>query len=63
MIDLQMTLIRGSEKIIDQYQYLLATATSERERERFHQRINEEQLLLDKRRQPEQPARAARQKG
>ena len=59
MIDLQKKLIRGSEKIFGHYQYLLATATSERERERFRQRINEEQLLLDKRRQPEQPARAA----
>ncbi|GKQ53545.1 hypothetical protein [Bradyrhizobium sp. Ce-3] len=59
MIDLQKTLIRGSEKIIGHYQYLLATATSEREREQFRQRINEEQRLLDKLRQTEQPARAA----
>ncbi|WFU57735.1 hypothetical protein QA639_09595 [Bradyrhizobium pachyrhizi] len=58
MIDLQAILIRGSEKIIGHYQYLLDTATSELEREGFRQRIHEQQLL-DKLRQPELRARAA----
>ena len=59
MIDLRAILIRGSEKIIGHYQYLLDTATSELERERFRQRIHEEQQLLDKLSQPELRARAA----
>ncbi|VIO78214.1 hypothetical protein CI1B_72920 [Bradyrhizobium ivorense] len=59
MIELQRTLIRGSEKIIGHYRYLLATATSERERERFRQRIDEEQLLLDRLRQTDARSRAA----
>jgi len=59
MIDLQRLLIRGSEKIVGHYQYLLDTATSELERERFRQRIHEEQQRLDELRQPEQRTRAA----
>lgn len=59
MIDLQAILIRGSEKIIGHCQYLLDAATSELERERFRQRIHEEQQRLDELRQSEQRTRAA----
>lgn len=59
MTDLQEVLIRGSEKIIGYYKYLLDTATSDAERERFRRRIDEEQRLLDKLRRSGQPPRTA----
>lgn len=57
---LQRLLARGSEKVIGHYQFLLDTATSEQERERFRPRIEEERRipsrLLD---DSDQSARAA----
>jgi hypothetical protein len=40
-------LIRGSEKIIGHYSLLLASAKTEKERERYRSRIEHEQRLLD----------------
>ncbi|WP_445216991.1 hypothetical protein ACKWRH_33415 [Bradyrhizobium sp. Pa8] len=40
-------LIRGSEKVIDQYRLLLAGAKTEKERELYLSRIESEQRLLD----------------
>ena len=60
MNELQQLLIRGSEKVIGHYQFLLDSATSEQERDRYRQRIEEERrilgLLLD---DSDQSARAA----
>ncbi|MGY4568467.1 MULTISPECIES: hypothetical protein [Bradyrhizobium] len=39
MTGLQQLLIRGSEKVIGHYQFLLDSATSEQERERYRRRI------------------------
>lgn len=46
MNGLQQLLIRGSEKVIGHYQFLLDTATSEQERERYRRRIEEERRIL-----------------
>ncbi|MGL3208753.1 hypothetical protein [Bradyrhizobium sp. BR 1433] len=46
MNGLQQLLIRGSEKVIGHYQFLLDSATSERERERYRRRIEEERRIL-----------------
>ncbi|WOH79035.1 hypothetical protein RX327_24345 [Bradyrhizobium sp. BEA-2-5] len=46
MTGLQRLLIRGSEKVIGHYQFLLDSATSEQERERYRRRIEEERRLL-----------------
>lgn len=48
MNGLQQLLIRGSEKIIGHYQFLLDAATSEQERERFRRRIEEERRILSR---------------
>jgi hypothetical protein len=40
-------LIRGSEKVIDQYRLLLASAKGEKEREFCRSRIEREPRLLD----------------
>jgi hypothetical protein len=40
-------LIRGSEKVIEHYRLLLASAKTEKERELFESRIEREQRLLD----------------
>jgi hypothetical protein len=40
-------LIRGSEKAIGHYRLLLASAKTEKERERYRSRIEREQRLLD----------------
>ena len=39
-------LIRGSEKVIGHYRLLLASATTEKERELYRKRIEREQRLL-----------------
>ncbi|MCA1395115.1 MULTISPECIES: hypothetical protein [Bradyrhizobium] len=46
MNGLQQLLIRGSEKVIGHYQFLLDSATSEQERERYRRRIEEERRIL-----------------
>ncbi|WP_431015304.1 hypothetical protein [Bradyrhizobium pachyrhizi] len=46
MTGLQQLLIRGSEKVIGHYQFLLDSATSEQERERYRRRIEEERRIL-----------------
>lgn len=46
MNGLQQLLIRSSEKVIGHYQFLLDTATSEQERERYRRRIEEERRIL-----------------
>jgi len=48
MKGLQQILIRGSEKIIGHYQFLLDTAMSEDERELFRRRIEEERRILSR---------------
>lgn len=40
-------LIRGSEKVMDHYRLLLASAKTEKERELYRSRIEREQRLLD----------------
>ena len=40
-------LIRGSEKVIDHYRLLLASAKSEKERELYRSRIEREERLLE----------------
>ena len=40
-------LIRGSEKVMDHYRRLLASAKTEKERELYRSRIEREQRLLD----------------
>ena len=47
MTELQRLLVRGSEKIIGHYQFLLDTAKSEHERELFKRRIEEERQMLN----------------
>ncbi|MVT71055.1 hypothetical protein GPL21_39115 [Bradyrhizobium pachyrhizi] len=47
MTDLRDLLIRGSEKVIGHYRLLLASATTEKERELYRGRIEREQRLLD----------------
>ena len=47
MTDLCDLLIRGSEKVIDHYRVLLASAATEKERELYRSRIEREQRLLD----------------
>jgi len=47
MSSIQDLLIRGSEKIIDHYRLLLASAKTEQERELYRSRIEREQQLLD----------------
>ncbi|MBP1297649.1 hypothetical protein ABIF38_006611 [Bradyrhizobium japonicum] len=41
-------LIRGSQKVISHYQFLLDTAESEQERETFANRIEEEKRNLER---------------
>ncbi|MCW2352364.1 hypothetical protein M2239_000538 [Bradyrhizobium elkanii] len=41
-------LIRGSQKVISHYQFLLDTAESEQERETFAKRIEEEKRNLER---------------
>ncbi|WP_050400573.1 hypothetical protein [Bradyrhizobium embrapense] len=41
-------LIRGSEKVISHYQFLLDTAKSDQEREKFARRIDEEKRNLER---------------
>ncbi|PDT77393.1 hypothetical protein [Bradyrhizobium sp. C9] len=41
-------LIRGSEKVIRHYQFLLDTAKSDQEREKFARRIDEEKRNLER---------------
>ncbi|MHC2462759.1 hypothetical protein [Bradyrhizobium embrapense] len=53
-------LIRGSEKVISHYQFLLDTAKSDQEREKFARRIDEEKRNLERLyADPTQVARAA----
>jgi hypothetical protein len=60
MTSIREVLVRGSEKVISHYQFLLDTAKSETERMHFRQRIEEERRLLQQLSTPEQhPARAA----
>jgi hypothetical protein len=47
MIGIRDLLISGSEKVIDHYRLLLASAKSEKERELYRSRIEREQRLLD----------------
>ena len=47
MTELQRLLVRGSEKIIGHYQFLLDTAKSEHERKLFKRRIEEERQMLN----------------
>jgi hypothetical protein len=47
MTDVRALLIRGSEKVIDHYRLLLASAKDEKERELYRSRIEREQRLLD----------------
>lgn len=47
MTDVRALLIRGSEKVIDHYRLLLASAKDEKERELYRSRIDREQRLLD----------------
>ena len=47
MTELQRLLVRGSEKIIGHYQFLLDTSKSEHERELFKRRIKEERQMLN----------------
>jgi len=47
MSSIQDLLIRGSEKIIDHYRLLLASAKTEQERELYRSRIEREQRRLD----------------
>ncbi|MTV12655.1 MULTISPECIES: hypothetical protein [Bradyrhizobium] len=46
MNELQQLLIKGSEKVIGHYQFLLDSAASEQERERYRRRIEEERRIL-----------------
>ena len=48
MTKMRDILIRGSEKVINHYQLLLASAQTEKERELYLSRIEREQRLLDK---------------
>jgi len=60
MNELRQLLVRGSEKIVGHYQFLLDTAASEGERERFRRRIEEERRILNRLLDhPHQTARAA----
>ncbi|UFX41631.1 hypothetical protein HAP47_0020135 [Bradyrhizobium sp. 41S5] len=60
MTELQRLLVRGSEKIIGHYQFLLDTAKSEHDRELFKRRIKEERQMLNNLIQgSDQSARAA----
>jgi hypothetical protein len=59
MSSIQDLLIRGSEKIIDHYQLLPASATTEQERELYRSRIEREQRLLDGLRKGALPERSA----
>ncbi|MBR0938214.1 hypothetical protein [Bradyrhizobium jicamae] len=47
MGDIREFLIRSSHKVIGHYQFLLETATSNAERQRYRSRIEEEARLLD----------------
>ncbi|MBR0801287.1 hypothetical protein JQ615_38670 [Bradyrhizobium jicamae] len=47
MGDIREFLIRSSHKVIGHYQFLLETATSNAERQRYRSRIEEETRLLD----------------
>jgi hypothetical protein len=47
MTDVKDLLLRGSEKVIDQYRLLLASAKTEKERELYRSRIEREQRLVD----------------
>jgi hypothetical protein len=47
MTDVRDLLIRGSEKVIDHYPLLLASAKTERERQLYLSRIEREERLLD----------------
>ncbi len=47
MSDVRDVLIRGSEKIIGHYRFLLSRTTNERERELYRRRIEREQRLLN----------------
>ena len=47
MSDVRDLLIRGSEKVIQNYRVLLAGARTESERELYRGRIEREQRLLD----------------
>ncbi|MCC8968400.1 hypothetical protein H8A95_40470 [Bradyrhizobium sp. Pear76] len=60
MTELQRLLIRGSEKVIDHYQFLLDTEKSEHERELLKRRIEKERRMLNDLLQGSDPsARAA----
>ncbi|MBR0875304.1 hypothetical protein JQ633_33440 [Bradyrhizobium tropiciagri] len=56
MSDVRDFLVRSSEKIIGHYQFLLGTANSSEERERFRSRIEQEKRLLDSLRSQEKQA-------
>ena len=56
MSDVRDFLVRSSEKIIGHYQFLLDTANSREERERFRSRIEQEMKLLDSLRDQEKQA-------
>jgi len=47
MSDVRNLLIRGSEKVIEHYRLLLASARTDSERELYRTRIEREQRLLD----------------
>jgi hypothetical protein len=47
MTDVKDLLLRGSEKVIDHYRLLLASAKTEKERELYRSRIEREQRLVD----------------
>ena len=46
MSDVRNLLIRGSEKVIEHYRMLLASAKTENERQLYRSRIEREQRLL-----------------
>ncbi|MFK4509241.1 hypothetical protein LPJ38_16510 [Bradyrhizobium daqingense] len=47
MSDVRNLLIRGSEKVIEHYRVLLASAKTESERQLYRNRIEREQRLLE----------------
>lgn len=59
MSDLRDLLIRGSEKVIEHYRFLLANAKDANERDLYRTRIDREQALLDQLRGGSQDRSAA----
>lgn len=59
MSTIQDLLIRGSEKVIGHYRFLLTSAKTEQERELYRSRIAREQQLLNELLQSRLPERFA----